>query len=275
MKLINVFLAIFLLNSSSILAKQAKILNQTDQEHGVLIDYLDNKGNNFYIPLLMTDLDDNEQPHVAYLEDNLLMLQRFHPAEIQHKYKKEAYLPYKNDGFILFSVLSNEDKNDSLFPHDTVDIFNCCFSANYSKEIKDIEALNLYRNFTDYSKILEKDAEKITIYDAIILSQNVKKDTLRINNYAYTLYSKNEFLYAGIILKSIVENDPDRTVALLNYADVIWKNYSNNPSLQSKAIPFYKKYKNNMIKENKEHLIPSYINQRLQFIENIYNAENT
>lgn len=220
--------------------------------------------------LVKTDLDDNDYPHIAYFENGLLMLQRFHPANVGHQYKQEGFLPYKDDSIILFEAVSSEKNQDTLFQHDNVDTFRCCISANDATEYSDPILIQQFKQLTDYKEILKKELKQITIYDAIILSKNVENDTLKINNFAYELYKQNQFLFSGIILKSIVNKFPDRTVSLLNYADAIWMHYYYSPSDQKKAIYFYQKYKKIMMESNRKKLIPSYVDQRIQFVDNIF-----
>lgn len=269
MKLSNIALSL-IFSTHIVFAQQPRVLELSDQEHGVNVNYLDNKGHKHDIFLVKTDLDENEYPHIAYFENGLVILQRFHPANIGHQYKQEAFLPYKDDSIILFEAVSSEETKDSLFQHDDINIFKCCFSANDATEYSDPRLIQQFNQLTNYKEILKKDPSKITIYDAIILSQNVENDVLKINDFAYELYKKNQFLFSGIILKSITSKFPDRTVSLLNYADAIWMHYYYSPSNQKKSIYFYQKYKSVMIKNKKENLIPSYIEQRIQFIENLF-----
>ncbi|MCQ4259895.1 tetratricopeptide repeat protein [Stutzerimonas stutzeri] len=110
---------------------------------------------------------------------------------------------------------------------------------------RDYEAIRTYVSNTHVEEIIRKppSAERnISIY----------------NDIGYALAEASEFDLALCVLRNLEEISPERTVLMLNLADVLWEK-----GLQEEAKPYYHKYFSKMENIGKKRLVPMRVMSRL------------
>jgi len=94
---------------------------------------------------------------------------------------------------------------------------------------------------------------------AYYLEQLILNHILKMEHGRGTIQYAETLSSATYLLQKILTNFPERTVAHLNMADVLWNNYDKQP-----AIKYYNSYISLMKKENKQSKIPQRVYERIK-----------
>jgi len=116
------------------------------------------------------------------------------------------------------------------------------------------------------SRLAERDYEAIKSYasekntKAIITRTPIPKTNVSsYNDIGYVLAEANHLDLALRVLRNVENTSPDRTVLMLNIADVLWKKEQ-----RKEAESYYKKYYVKMKIAGKEKIIPNRVAERLR-----------
>lgn len=116
------------------------------------------------------------------------------------------------------------------------------------------------------SRLVDHDYEAITSYASddnirttITRTPISKADATSYNDIGFTLAEVGELDLALRVLRNVENIAPDRTVLMLNLADVLWAKEQ-----QREAKTYYQKYHAKMKRAGKEKLIPTRVTARLK-----------
>ncbi len=110
---------------------------------------------------------------------------------------------------------------------------------------RDYKAIRTYASNKNVEEIIRKPLSS-------------ERDISIYNDIGYALAEANEFDLALCVLRNVEEVSPERTVLMLNLADVLWEK-----GLQEEAKKYYQKYYSKMENIGKERLIPIRVTVRL------------
>jgi|TARA_R100000935_G_scaffold58797_1_gene98032 tetratricopeptide (TPR) repeat protein len=115
------------------------------------------------------------------------------------------------------------------------------------------------------TRLANRDYEAIRSYTSnkknmktIRKPPTAKRDISVYNDIGYALAEANELDLALYVLRNVEEISPERTVLMLNLADVLWEK-----GLQEEAKPYYQQYYSKMEDIGKKRLVPMRVMTRL------------
>ncbi|MBU0854589.1 MAG: hypothetical protein KKF76_19725 [Gammaproteobacteria bacterium] len=115
------------------------------------------------------------------------------------------------------------------------------------------------------TRLANRDYEAIRSYtsnrknmETIRKPPTAKRDISIYNDIGYALAEANELDLALCVLRNVEEISPERTVLMLNLADVLWEK-----GLQEEAKPYYQQYYSKMENIGKKRLVPMRVMTRL------------
>lgn len=117
--------------------------------------------------------------------------------------------------------------------------FNSC-GENTDKEKTELNSDN------KTNKISSRNNDQHNEIDNKLKNGIIKENITALNDYAYELEKRGELKKSKYLLEKILEKFPDRDVANLNYADVLWKLKE-----KEKSEKYYNNYIKLLIKGNK------------------------
>ena len=117
--------------------------------------------------------------------------------------------------------------------------FNSC-GENTDKEKTELNSDN------KTNKISSRNNDQHNEIDNKLKNGITKENITALNDYAYELEKRGELKKSKYLLEKILEKFPDRDVANLNYADVLWKLKE-----KEKSEKYYNNYIKLLIKGNK------------------------
>jgi len=201
-------------------------------------------------------------------DNNPMLVKRTASREVE-KYQ-ESYGPYSHTYF------TNKNLGLSELPgFMSPDFYNYHYIEYRPLNLSDVE--NQLKNKSDYYVIQEMPPSAFEIYKLLQKEPLTTKNVTRYNDVAYYLEQliQNHILKlenakgtkqyftalssAQYLLEKILEQFPNRSVAHLNLADILWNNYDKSP-----AKKYYKSYIELMKKDGKEAKIPARVHERVK-----------
>lgn len=201
-------------------------------------------------------------------DNNPILVKRIASREVD-KYQ-EPYGPYKHTYFTDKGVRLSQ-----LPKFISTDFYDYHYREYRPLNLSDVE--NQLKNKSDYYVIQEMPPSAFEIYKLLQKEPLTTKNVTRYNDVAYYLEQliQNHILKlenakgtkqyftalssAQYLLEKILEQFPNRSVAHLNLADILWNNYDKSP-----AKKYYKSYIELMKKDGKEAKIPARVHERVK-----------
>lgn len=194
----------------------------------------------------------------------------------QGQISRESYL-WSEDlkTWIFDKIIQGEsiDPASGNLPVLIIDHAECCTPIDQRNSLKtqskETASLEINRKLTKTASIFSDKAllaEALKEWDEYSASDLGKlitqKNLANANDLAYYLQQNKKPLEASIILSSITQNFPERTVAYLNLGDALWD--LNSPGFQEASRKYYKIYSEKMKSSGKQNNIPKRVEERTQ-----------
>lgn len=149
----------------------------------------------------------------------------------------------------------------------------CCLSIENSSEEAKVKptaesVVEINKELELIAKIFKSDDLRVSALKNWRIDMSVElssaitdKNLAAANDLAYYLWKQSRALDAAIIMEKIVEKNPGRVVALLNFADALWD--LDGDAFKQKATNYYKDYNERMQSAGKTNIIPARVVERI------------
>lgn len=168
---------------------------------------------------------------------------------INRKENKYIYKFYNNKERIKEGVVKVEKEDENVYL-----IFENSFNSQYYRDT--IIFQNYGNSMNEFEHVPFCELKYVTLIKGLNIN---KENIIFYNDKAYYLEQSKLYTESIYLLKKIIKNFPNRTVAYINIGDAYW-----NSQNKEKAKDAYKIYIEQMKEKGKEQKIPKRIFERIK-----------